>query len=108
MNPLGFATAGDEQRLTFVDDVGITDGWVRLCDARPIGGMAELGVSDRRQCVALLNDDSCGRAETRGYCRQENLGACHDVVGVNDGRIDSQQIMPAKTLTEAFLGKLPE
>ena len=67
-----------------------------------------MGVSDCRQCVALLNDDSCGCAETRGYCGQENLGACHDVVGVNDGRIDSQQIVPTKTLAEVFLGKLPE
>jgi hypothetical protein len=30
------------------------------------------------------------------------------VVGVNDGRIDSEQIVPAKPLAEVFLGKLPE
>ena len=36
------------------------------------------------------------------------MRACHDVVGVNNGRIGSEQIVPAKTVAEILLRQLPE
>ena len=105
---LRLAAGGQEEHLAFEDQVCIMDSRIRVRDARPVGRVAKMGPGDVGEGIAFLNDDSCGRAETRGYCGQENLGACHDVVGVNDGRIDSEQIVPAKPLAEVFLGKLPE
>lgn len=67
-----------------------------------------MGPGDVGESIAFSNDDSCSRAETRGYCRQENMGPCHDVVGINDGRVDGDQIVPAKAFAEILLRELPE
>jgi hypothetical protein len=58
--------------------------------------------------VALLNDHASGRAETRRDRGEENVGARHYVVGVNDGRICSEQIVPAKAFSEILLREPPE
>lgn len=67
-----------------------------------------MGPGDVRESIAFSNDDSCSRTETRGYCGQENVGAGHNVVGVNNGWVDSEQIVPAKALAEILLRELPE
>jgi hypothetical protein len=56
-----------------------------------------MGAGNLREGIALLNDDAGGRAETRRDRGEENVGACHDVIGVNNGRICRNQLVPAKT-----------
>lgn len=70
--------------------------------------MAKTSPGDAGEGITFSDDDSCSRTETRVYCRQENVGACHDVVGVNDGRVDGEQIVPTKTFAEILLRELPE
>jgi hypothetical protein len=43
---LGLAASGKEQRLAFEDPICIMDARVRLCDAIPIGSVAEPGLRD--------------------------------------------------------------
>lgn len=63
---------------------------------------------DLRERVTFLNDDTCGRTIPRSYGGQENMGACHDVVGVNNGRIGNEQIVPEKAVAKILLRELPE
>jgi len=51
-NSSGLQLAG-ETALAFVDKVCIVDGRVRLCDAGPESGVAELSLRDLRERVAL-------------------------------------------------------
>jgi len=62
----------------------------------PKGSVAKVGPGDLREGVAFLNDDARGRAESRGYRGQKKVSARHDVVGVNDSRIRSKQLMPRR------------
>ena len=36
------------------------------------------------------------------------MGTGHDVIGVNDARIDSEQVVPAETFAEVLLREFPE
>jgi hypothetical protein len=94
--------------LAFVNQIGIVDDGIGLGDAQPEGGVAKMGPGDLGEGVALLNDDACGRAKSSGNRGQENMRACHDVVRVNNGRIGCDQIVPAKTVAEILLRKLPQ
>ena len=67
-----------------------------------------MGSGNLGEGITLSHDDACGRAEARGYGGQENMGACHDVVGVNNGRIGSDQIVPAKAVSKILLRELPK
>lgn len=70
--------------------------------------MTELRTSYARKGIAFLNDDACGRAEASSYRGQKNMGACHNVVGVNDSRIGSEQVVPTEAVAKSFLGEFPE
>jgi hypothetical protein len=105
---LSFAAGGKEQRLAFENQIGIADGGIGAGDASPVGGAAKMGAGNLREGIALLNDDAGGRAKTRRDRGQENVGACHDVVGVNNGWICGNQIVPAKTFAQILLCELPE
>ncbi len=105
---LWFAAGWEKQQLAFVDKVCIVDGRVRLCDAGPESGVAELSLRDLRERVALAHGEFCRRPESRDHRRQVNLGACHDVVGVNDARINGEQVAPAETFAEVLLREFPE
>src|SRR6266478_2615355 len=87
---LWFAAGWEKQQLAFVDKVCIVDGRVRLCDAGPESGVAELSLRDLRECVALAHGEYCCRPERRDRRRQVNLRTRHDAVGVNDVRIDGE------------------
>jgi hypothetical protein len=108
LQKLWFAAAGEEQRLAFVNQIGIVDGGIGMRNTCPKGSVAKEGPGDLREGVAFLNDDARGRPESRGYRGQKKARACHDVVGVNDSRIRSEQIMPAKSLAEILLCEFPE
>ena len=94
--------------MAFVDEVCIVDGRIRVSDAGPVGGVTELGLRDLRQRVALANGNFCRRPERRDYRRQVDLGARHDVIGVNDARIEGEQVVPAETFAEVLLREFPE
>jgi len=105
---LWFAAGREEQRLAFVNQICIVDGGIGVRKAGPVGSAAKMGPGDLGEGIALLNDDACGRAESRRYRRQEKVRACHDVVGIHDSRICSDQIVPPETLAKMLLRELPK
>src|ERR1700731_4759087 len=61
LGKLRLAAGGKEEHLPLEDHVRVADGWIRLSDARPVGGVAKLDLSNCRQRVALLHGElRCG------------------------------------------------
>lgn len=94
--------------MAFVNQIGIVYRGIGVGNARPVGGVAKVGSGYIGKGIALLNDDACGRPESRGYRRQKKVRACHDVVRVNDSWIHSDQIVPAKAFPKILLRQLPK
>jgi len=102
------AVGGEKQQLAFINNVCIVDGGIRECDASPKGRVAELGLRDLGERVALAHGEFCRRPERRARRRQVNLRTRHDVVGVNDARVNGEQVAPAETFAEVLLREFPE
>jgi hypothetical protein len=94
--------------LAGVDAVGIADGWIRVQQARRVGGVAELRLGNLGEGVAGAYGVLRGGAARGAGRRQNNLRAGDDAIRIGDQGIGGEQFPPAETFAKILLGEFPE
>ena len=102
------AAGGEEKYFAGVDAVHIADTRIRVGDAGCVGGTAELGLCNLGERVAGPHGELGGGPNRRNRGRQNNLRASHDLIRVENARIDDDQFMPARPVSKVLLREFPE
>lgn len=104
----GSATGWEEQHLTGVDQIGITNGRVCVGNAGGVRGVAHLSLRDLGKSVAGADGELGGSSERQTLGWQNNLRAGNDVVGIENIGICGEQFAPAETLAQILFREFPE
>lgn len=89
-------------------EVRIAEVGVRVRDAGPGGRVAELGLGNGPQGIALANAVFRWLALGSERSWHDNLGADLEQVGMTEAGVEGQEFLPAAPIAQARGGQLPE
>src|SRR5207247_9854464 len=105
---LGDTGRWKQQFLFFADEIGISNPRICQSDAPPRGSSAILRLRNLPKRIALLDSNPQGTARGWGLERHVNSAAGRHAVWIHDGRVQRQQLAPARALSQIALRELPE